>query len=81
MSQDNLCKSISHDNLNLSSRKRSRLQIRFESIYKSKNKGQKNPWSKTPCASVQSVSFFDFRPVAAGLQDELWHDLSIFIFQ
>ncbi len=52
----------------LSNRKRSRLQIRFKSICKSKNKGQKirvkdsvcNPWA-----------FFDLRSVAAGLQDEL----------
>ena len=50
--------SISYDNLNHSSRKRLRLQIRMKSRYKSKNKGQKNPWSKTPCASVRSVSFF-----------------------
>ena len=43
-------------------------------------KGQKNPWSKTPCASVQSVRFFDLRPVAVGSQDELLQGLSIFIF-
>ena len=29
-----------------------------------KNKGQKKSVSKTPCASVKSVSFFDLRSVA-----------------
>ena len=38
--------------------------------YASKGKVKKNP-SKTPCASVISVSFFDLRTVAAGSQDEL----------
>ena len=36
-----------------------------------KNKGQKKSVSKTPCASVKSVSFFDLRSVAAGSQNEL----------
>ena len=40
-----------------------------------------NPWSKTPCASVIiRERFFDLRSVAAGSQNELWHDLTIFIF-
>ena len=38
---------------------------------------KKNPWSKTPCASEQSVSFFDLRSVAAGSQDELQQGLSM----
>ena len=38
-----------------------------------KQKVKKNPWSKTPCASVIiRERFFDLRSVAAGLQDELW---------
>ena len=49
-------------------------------LFASKGKVKKNPWSKTPCASVISVSFFDLRSVAAGSQDELLYDLSIFIF-
>ena len=36
-----------------------------------KKQRSKKSVSKTPCASVQSVSFFDLRPVAAGSQDEL----------
>ena len=42
-----------------------------------KNKGQKKSVSKTPCASVRSVSFFDLRTVAAGSQNELLPDLSM----
>ena len=68
------------DGLNHSSRKRSRLQIRLESLCIKKGKVKKNPWSKTPCASVISVSFFDLRSVAAGSQDELQQDFSQFIF-
>ena len=42
-----------------------------------KNKGQKKSVSKTPCASVRSVSFFDLRTVAAGSQNKLLPDLSM----
>ena len=45
-----------------------------------KNKGQKNPWSKTPCASVIiRERFFDLRSVAAGSQNELLQVFSIFL--
>ena len=72
ISQDNLCKSISHDNLNLSSRKRSRLQIRLKSLCTEKNKGQKKSVVKdSVCISAIRERFFDLRSVAAGLQDEL----------
>ena len=67
------------DNLYLSSRKRSRLQIRLKSIC-IENKGQKNPCQRLRCIGEIREFFFDLRSVAAGLQNELLQDLSIFIF-
>ena len=73
--KDNICiqdHSISHNNLYHSSRKRSRLQIRLESLCIKKNKGQKNPCQRLRGKSViLRERFFDLRSVAAGLQDEL----------
>ena len=63
--------SMSHGNLNHSSRKRSRLQIRFESIYISKNKGQKNPCKRLRCICDNPWAFFDLSSVAAGLQSAM----------
>ena len=40
-------------------------------IYLHRKQRSKKSVSKTPCASVRSVSFFDLRTVAAGSQDEL----------
>ena len=82
--QDNICiqdNSISHNNLYHSSRKRSRLQIRLESLCIKKNKGQKNPCQRLRRKSVIiRERFFDLRSVAAGLQDELQQGFSQFIF-
>ena len=77
MLQDN---GISKDNLNLSSRKRSRMQIRLESLC-IKRKGQKKSVVKdSVCIGAIRERFFDLRPVAVGSQDELWQGLSIVIF-
>ena len=55
------------------SRKRSRLQIRLESLCIKKTKGQKEIRVKDSVASVIiRERFFDLRSVAAGSQDELW---------
>ena len=67
--------SMSHDNLNLSSRKRSRLQIRLESLC-IENKGQKKSVVKdSVCILLIRERFFDLRSVAAGSQDELLQNL------
>ena len=50
--------SISHGNLNHSSRKRQRLQIRMKSRYKSKNKGQKNPCQRLRVHQCDPWAFF-----------------------
>ena len=63
------------DNLNFSSRKRSRLQIRLKSIW-TERKGQKNPCQRLR-VHLRSVSFFDLRSVAEGSQNELLQDLSM----
>ena len=52
------------------SRKRSHLQIRLESLCIGKERSKKSVL-KTPCASVISVSFFDLRSVAKGSQNDL----------
>ena len=40
-----------------------------------KRKVKKDPWSKTPCASFLSVSFFWSESCGRRLTGELWHDL------
>ena len=68
--------SMSYDNLNLSSRKRSRLQIRLESQC-IENKGQKKSVKDSVCILLIRERFFDLRSVAEGSQNELLQDLSM----
>ena len=70
--------SMSHDNLNLSSRKRLRLQIRLESLCIEKTKVKKSVVKDSVCIGAIRERFFDLRPVAADSQDELLQGLSIF---
>ena len=58
------------DNLYLSSRKRSRLQIRLESLCIKKTKVKKSVVKDSVCIGAIRELFFDIRSVAAGLQDE-----------
>ena len=60
----------SGDSWSRTSRKRSHLQIRLESLCIGKERSKKSVL-KTPCASVISVSFFDLRSVAEGSQNDL----------
>ena len=55
----------------LSSRKRSRLQIRLESLCIRKTKVKKSVVKDSVCIGAIRELFFDIRSVAAGLQDEL----------
>ena len=68
------------DGLNLSSRKRSRSQIRLESLCIEKTKVKKNPCQRLRVHRCDPWVFFDLRSVAAGSQDELLQGLSIFRF-